>query len=118
MWTRFPTREAALGGFVCMRVTDCCVIMITTYVARTRDCYRSLYTRPVRPRDVDETTDRAAIGSRNGGTAEKVGSEESREGAVAKDDAGWNVFAGVRRGGGDLTLCDLFLGYVGDGAGV
>ena len=40
MWTRFPTREAALGGFVCMRVTDCCVIMITTYVVRTRDCYR------------------------------------------------------------------------------
>ena len=62
------------------------------------------------------TTARRAGG--NGGTAEKVGSEESREGAVAKDDAGWNVFAGVRRGGGDLTLCDLFLGYVGDGAGV
>jgi len=41
MWTRFPTREAALGGFVCMMsVTDCCVIMITTYVVRARDCYR------------------------------------------------------------------------------
>jgi len=98
-----------------MNVTDCCVIMITTYVVRTRDCYR--LTRDRYDRLVDETTDRAASGGKRR-NAEKVGSEESREGAVAKDDAGWNVFAGVRRGGGDLTLCDLFLGYVGDGTGV
>ena len=97
-----------------MNVTDCCVIMITTYVARARDCYR--LTRDRYDRLVDEN-DRAASGGKRG-NAEKVGSEGRREGAVAKDDAGWNVFAGVRRGGGDLTLCDLFLGYVGDGAGV
>ena len=45
-------------------------------------------------------------------------SEGRRKGAVAKDASGWNVFAGVRRGGGDLALGDLFFGCAGNGTTV
>lgn len=45
-------------------------------------------------------------------------SEGRRKGAVAKDASGWNVFAGVRRGGGNLALGDLFFGYAGNGTAV
>ena len=75
MRTCFPTREAALGGFVCMSVTDCCVIMITTYVVRTIVTARFTRERYDRETSMRPTARRA--GPETGERRKKLGQREA-----------------------------------------